>query len=83
MNLTSESASLWHDLAVCYFLQSYETENTQDIRPLVETTAKIARHCTKLNPSNWEHWNLLGCIHCTKGKTKTGSEKTMCATERK
>ncbi|CAH1156223.1 unnamed protein product [Phaedon cochleariae] len=53
---------LWHDLANCYLAHALTTENDEKRELLLSYCVAAAEHCTADNPSNWQHWNLLGNI---------------------
>ncbi|XP_043502031.1 tetratricopeptide repeat protein 37 [Polistes fuscatus] len=61
LDLSKNSALLWHDLACCYLsqLRLNSLNNRQEIANEALTAAKYA---VKLCPTSWSHWNILGII---------------------
>ncbi|KAI4499739.1 hypothetical protein M0802_004995 [Mischocyttarus mexicanus] len=61
LDLSKNSALLWHDLACCYLsqLRLNPSDNRQEIANEALTAAKYA---VKLCPTSWSHWNILGII---------------------
>ncbi|XP_039276622.1 tetratricopeptide repeat protein 37 isoform X2 [Nilaparvata lugens] len=53
---------LWHDLAASYFRQSQLISNGTKRRQLVQNSFFAIKKSVTYDPSNWEHWNLLGII---------------------
>ncbi|RZF45634.1 hypothetical protein LSTR_LSTR010585 [Laodelphax striatellus] len=53
---------LWHDLAASYFRQSELISNGTKRRQLVQKSFVAIKKSVTYDPSNWEHWNLLGII---------------------
>ncbi|XP_076296367.1 superkiller complex protein 3 [Lasioglossum baleicum] len=61
LSISSQSASLWHDLASCYLMQ-LKFDPTVDQKTLASKCLAVGKHAVKLCPSTWLHWNLLGVI---------------------
>lgn len=58
---------IWHDLASCYFSHACASTKLENVQQLFELALSAAKHCTAVNPSGWQHWNLLGNIYCFRG----------------
>ncbi|XP_023026959.2 tetratricopeptide repeat protein 37 [Leptinotarsa decemlineata] len=66
ISLAKDNSSVWFDLATCYLEHALHTTNDEK-RDLLLTYAKAAaKHCVSMDPSNWQHWNLLGNIEMQK-----------------
>ncbi|CAK9797777.1 Tetratricopeptide repeat protein 37 [Anthophora plagiata] len=61
LSLSPHSALLWHDLALCYFMQ-LQLDPTVNHESLASKCLAAGKHAVKLSPSMWLHWNLLGVI---------------------
>lgn len=61
---------IWHDLAVCYLYHAISTEDEGKVQQLFSYAMAAAQYCTSTNPSNWQHWNLLGIVAMKKSKTR-------------
>ncbi|KZC12335.1 PREDICTED: tetratricopeptide repeat protein 37 [Dufourea novaeangliae] len=61
LSLSPQSASLWHDLALCYLLQLHLASSV-DHKTLASKCLAAGKRAVKLCPSAWLYWNLLGVI---------------------
>lgn len=58
---------IWHDLAACYLAHACDTDDKEKSAKLFDLSLHTIKHCTKINPSYWQHWNLMGNIYCRRG----------------
>ncbi|KAF3430707.1 hypothetical protein E2986_08054 [Frieseomelitta varia] len=61
ISLSPKSASLWHDLVLCYLMQ-LQHDPSVNHKNLASKCLAAAKYAVKLCPSTWIHWNLLGVI---------------------
>lgn len=73
ITLTDVNILIWHDLALCYYAHacSIRNDNDGEKKKLLTYAHAAAKHCIDNNPSNWEHWNLLGVIVLQPGNILT------------
>ncbi|XP_034950354.1 tetratricopeptide repeat protein 37 [Chelonus insularis] len=64
LNLTTDSALLWHDLACCYYSQLH-FDCSADRKVIAQKSFEAAKQAIKLCPTNWSYWNILGVICMT------------------
>lgn len=64
ISLIDDNVLLWHDLSGCYFQYAVYSKNRDldKAEELFNYALAAAQHCTKTNPTNIQHWNLLGNI---------------------
>nr|CAI5830097.1 unnamed protein product [Callosobruchus analis] len=62
INLTENSVLIWHDLASCYLTHALDTKEPEKRSLLLSYAMSAAQHCTSMNPTNWQHWNLMGNV---------------------
>lgn len=67
LSLVQDNVLIWHDLATCYLMHACETNDKEKATKLFDLSLQITKHCTNVNPTYWQHWNLLGNIYCKKG----------------
>nr|CAH7731857.1 unnamed protein product [Callosobruchus chinensis] len=62
INLTENNVLIWHDLATCYLTHALHTEEPEKRSMLLLYAMSAAQHCTSMDPTNWQHWNLMGNV---------------------
>ena len=70
LGFLEDNCLLWHDLAVCYLSHSSSTKDRAVYEQLINKSQIITQYCTSKNPTNWQHWNLLGNIAMSLGTYK-------------
>ncbi|XP_030763307.1 tetratricopeptide repeat protein 37 [Sitophilus oryzae] len=69
VSLAEDNPYLWHDLAVCYLEHARQVSEENVKEKLTNYSIQAAQKAADLDTTNWQHWNLLGCIHFFKGSS--------------
>lgn len=68
LTLVEDNVLLWHDLAACYYAHARNAETAEESSELFKKARACIEHCISVNPTYWQHWNLLGTIAFFNGK---------------
>ncbi|KAG5897490.1 hypothetical protein JTB14_031114 [Gonioctena quinquepunctata] len=62
IGLSEDNVLIWFDLATCYLRHALHAENHEKRELLLSYAKAAAKHCSSLDHTNWQYWNLLGNI---------------------
>lgn len=62
LSLLEDKVLIWHDLASCFLSHASSCSDPEQVEQLHKKAGNIVQHCVSINPTNWQHWNLMGVI---------------------
>ncbi|KAF5303636.1 hypothetical protein FQA39_LY09883 [Lamprigera yunnana] len=68
VTMMQNNSLLWYDLAACCLSHAQNSTNEETSEKYYSKAANIIEHCVSLDPSLWQHWNLMGVIAVNQGK---------------